>query len=103
MVSLIALAGGDQPDSRTGTGHPTIHTAAGDIDEDELEAIKRSARDEIMDVGTISIVLVIGLVFLLGIGMPLGFASAVLGGRGHGDEVRADPPDQPHELRRAAC
>jgi TRAP-type mannitol/chloroaromatic compound transport system permease large subunit len=31
-----------------------------------------------MDVGTISIVLVIGLVFLLGIGMPLGFASAVL-------------------------
>ena len=31
-----------------------------------------------MDVGTISIVLVLGLVFLLGIGMPLGFASAVL-------------------------
>jgi len=31
-----------------------------------------------MDVGTISIVLVVGLVFLLGIGMPLGFASAVL-------------------------
>ena len=31
-----------------------------------------------MDVGTISIVLVIGLVILLGIGMPLGFASAVL-------------------------
>lgn len=31
-----------------------------------------------MDVGTISIVLVIGLVVLLGIGMPLGFASAVL-------------------------
>ncbi|MEW7006294.1 MULTISPECIES: TRAP transporter large permease [unclassified Lentilitoribacter] len=31
-----------------------------------------------MDIGTISIVLVIGLVFLLGIGMPLGFASAVL-------------------------
>ena len=31
-----------------------------------------------MDVGTISIILVIGLVFLLGIGMPLGFASAVL-------------------------
>ena len=31
-----------------------------------------------MDVGTISIVLVFGLVFLLGIGMPLGFASAVL-------------------------
>ena len=31
-----------------------------------------------MDVGTISIVLVLGLVFLLGIGMPLGFASAFL-------------------------
>jgi TRAP-type mannitol/chloroaromatic compound transport system permease large subunit len=31
-----------------------------------------------MDVGTISIVLVVGLVFLLGIGMPLGFASAIL-------------------------
>lgn len=31
-----------------------------------------------MDVGTISIVLVLGLVVLLGIGMPLGFASAVL-------------------------
>lgn len=31
-----------------------------------------------MDVGTISIVLVFGLIFLLGIGMPLGFASAVL-------------------------
>ncbi|NKB53091.1 MAG: TRAP transporter large permease subunit [Rhizobiaceae bacterium] len=31
-----------------------------------------------MDVGIISIVLVVGLVFLLGIGMPLGFASAVL-------------------------
>ena len=31
-----------------------------------------------MDVGTISIVLVIGLVFLLAIGMPLGFASAFL-------------------------
>lgn len=31
-----------------------------------------------MDIGTISIVLVIGLVVLLAIGMPLGFASAVL-------------------------
>lgn len=31
-----------------------------------------------MDVGTISIVLVVGLLFLLAIGMPLGFASAVL-------------------------
>jgi len=31
-----------------------------------------------MDVGTISLVLVIGLLFLLAIGMPLGFASAVL-------------------------
>ncbi len=31
-----------------------------------------------MDVGTISIVLVFGLVFLLAIGMPLGFASAIL-------------------------
>ena len=31
-----------------------------------------------MDVGTISIVLVLGLLFLLAIGMPLGFASAVL-------------------------
>ena len=31
-----------------------------------------------MDVGTISIVLVLGLVFLLAIGMPLGLASAVL-------------------------
>ncbi|MEM6615820.1 MAG: TRAP transporter large permease subunit [Pseudomonadota bacterium] len=31
-----------------------------------------------MDVGTISIVLVLGLVFLLAIGMPLGFASAFL-------------------------
>lgn len=31
-----------------------------------------------MDVGTISIVLVIGLIFFLAIGMPLGFASAVL-------------------------
>ncbi|MDH3668967.1 MAG: TRAP transporter large permease subunit [Paracoccaceae bacterium] len=31
-----------------------------------------------MDVGTISIVLILGLIFLLGIGMPLGFASAVL-------------------------
>ncbi len=31
-----------------------------------------------MDVGTISIVLIIGLVFMLAIGMPLGFASAVL-------------------------
>ncbi len=31
-----------------------------------------------MDIGTISIVLVLGLLFLLAIGMPLGFASAVL-------------------------
>jgi TRAP-type mannitol/chloroaromatic compound transport system permease large subunit len=31
-----------------------------------------------MDVGTISIVLIIGLVLMLAIGMPLGFASAVL-------------------------
>ncbi len=31
-----------------------------------------------MDVGTISIVLVFALLFLLGIGMPLGFASAIL-------------------------
>lgn len=31
-----------------------------------------------MDVGTISIVLVLGLIFLLAIGMPLGFASAIL-------------------------
>ena len=31
-----------------------------------------------MDVGTISIVLIVGLIFLLAIGMPLGFASAVL-------------------------
>jgi len=31
-----------------------------------------------MDVGTISIVLIIGLIILLAIGMPLGFASAVL-------------------------
>ena len=31
-----------------------------------------------MDVGTISIILVVGLVILLGIGMPLGLASAVL-------------------------
>jgi TRAP-type mannitol/chloroaromatic compound transport system permease large subunit len=31
-----------------------------------------------MDVGTISIVLIIGLVFMLAIGMPLGFASAAL-------------------------
>ncbi len=31
-----------------------------------------------MDVGTISIVLVLGLIFLLAIGMPLGFASAFL-------------------------
>ena len=31
-----------------------------------------------MDVGIISLVLVFGLIFLLGIGMPLGFASAVL-------------------------
>ena len=31
-----------------------------------------------MDIGTISIVLVLGLIILLGIGMPLGFASAVL-------------------------
>ena len=31
-----------------------------------------------MDVGTISVVLVLGLIFLLAIGMPLGFASAVL-------------------------
>ena len=31
-----------------------------------------------MDVGTISIILVFGLIFLLAIGMPLGFASAVL-------------------------
>lgn len=31
-----------------------------------------------MDVGTISVVLVVGLIFLLAIGMPLGFASAVL-------------------------
>ena len=31
-----------------------------------------------MDVGTISIVLVFGLIFLLAIGMPLGYASAVL-------------------------
>ena len=30
------------------------------------------------DVGTISIVLIVGLIFLLAIGMPLGFASAVL-------------------------
>ena len=31
-----------------------------------------------MDIGTISIVLVLGLLFLLAIGMPLGFASAIL-------------------------
>jgi TRAP-type mannitol/chloroaromatic compound transport system permease large subunit len=31
-----------------------------------------------MDVGTISIVLIVGLIFLLAIGMPLGFASATL-------------------------
>ncbi|MEM6667421.1 MAG: TRAP transporter large permease subunit, partial [Pseudomonadota bacterium] len=31
-----------------------------------------------MDIGTISLVLVFGLIFLLAIGMPLGFASAVL-------------------------
>ena len=31
-----------------------------------------------MDVGTISIVLVLGLIFLLAIGMPLGLASAAL-------------------------
>ena len=31
-----------------------------------------------MDVGIISLVLVFGLIFLLGIGMPLGFASAFL-------------------------
>ena len=31
-----------------------------------------------MDVGTISIVLIVGLVFMLAIGMPLGFASAAL-------------------------
>lgn len=31
-----------------------------------------------MDVGTISVVLVFGLIFLLAIGMPLGFASAIL-------------------------
>ena len=31
-----------------------------------------------MDVGTISIVLVLGLIVLLAIGMPLGLASAVL-------------------------
>ncbi len=31
-----------------------------------------------MDVGTISMVLVLGLIILLGIGMPLGFASAIL-------------------------
>ena len=31
-----------------------------------------------MDIGTISIILVLGLIFLLSIGMPLGFASAVL-------------------------
>ncbi|MBY8976941.1 TRAP transporter large permease subunit [Rhodobacteraceae bacterium NNCM2] len=31
-----------------------------------------------MDIGTISIILVLGLIFLLAIGMPLGFASAVL-------------------------
>ena len=31
-----------------------------------------------MDVGTISIVLILGLIFLLAIGMPLGFASATL-------------------------
>ena len=31
-----------------------------------------------MDVGTISIILVLGLVALLAIGMPLGFASAIL-------------------------
>ena len=31
-----------------------------------------------MDIGLISLILVLGLIFLLGIGMPLGFASAVL-------------------------
>jgi len=31
-----------------------------------------------MDIGTISIILVLGLIFLLAIGMPLGFASAIL-------------------------
>lgn len=31
-----------------------------------------------MDVGTISLILVMGLILLLGIGMPLGFASAIL-------------------------
>ena len=31
-----------------------------------------------MDVGTISLVVILGLIFMLGIGMPLGFASAVL-------------------------
>ena len=31
-----------------------------------------------MDIGTISLVLLLGLLFLLAIGMPLGFASAFL-------------------------
>jgi len=31
-----------------------------------------------MDIGTISIVLMLGLIILLAIGMPLGFASAIL-------------------------
>ena len=31
-----------------------------------------------MDIGTISLVLVLGLIILLAIGMPLGFASAVM-------------------------
>ena len=31
-----------------------------------------------MDIGTISLILVLGMIVLLAIGMPLGFASAVL-------------------------
>ncbi len=56
-----------------------------------------------MDIGTISLVLMLGLLILLAIGMPLGLASAVSGGAGAGDEVRADAADRlVHVWRRIA-
>ena len=57
---------------------PEVHTAADDIDEEEIERLKKVSRRKVMDIGTISLVLLLGLMLLLAIGMPLGMASAIL-------------------------
>ena len=43
-----------------------------------------------MDIGTISVILLCGMLLLLAIGMPLGFASGFLAVLRDGDEIRAN-------------